>query len=204
MSKLKSHSTMDNIDESSRKGQIAHAAMEIIGEEGFSNLVMVRIADRLHITDAALYKHFKSKTDMLLYMMELVERSLMRNIVANISPGVRGLPKLKELLEIQLEFIENNRAFPRIMFSGAIQFEAPSLVKRVNDVVKGYAGIIEGVLRELSDEGAIAKGIHIESAATVFIGLIQAAYLKWVAADYNYSLSDQGEGLWLIFVNGII
>ena len=63
----------------SRKQQIARAAMEIIAEEGMHNLVMVKIAKRVGVTDAALYKHFKSKKDILFYMIEDIEKMRMED-----------------------------------------------------------------------------------------------------------------------------
>ena len=44
-----------------RKDQIALTAIDIISEGGTQNLSMVKIAERIGVTDAALYKHFKSK-----------------------------------------------------------------------------------------------------------------------------------------------
>ena len=45
----------------SRKEQIALTAIDIISEGGTQNLSMLKIAKRIGVTDAALYKHFKSK-----------------------------------------------------------------------------------------------------------------------------------------------
>ena len=42
----------------SRKEQIALTAIDIISEGGTQNLSMMKIAERIGVTDAALYKHF--------------------------------------------------------------------------------------------------------------------------------------------------
>ena len=68
----------------SRKQQIARAAMEIISEEGLHNLVMVKIAKRVGVTDAAIYKHFRSKDEMLLYMIEDLESSMIDRFIAHL------------------------------------------------------------------------------------------------------------------------
>ena len=105
----------------SRKQQIAQAAMEIISEEGVHNLVMVKIAKRVGVTDAALYKHFDSKNDMLLYMIEELKQSMLHQLLEEVMQIDSPIERLEKLLVFQLEFIENNKGIPRIIFSESLQ-----------------------------------------------------------------------------------
>jgi len=55
-----------------RQGQIIEAALELIDAEGVSALSIVGIAERVGIVPSALYRHFKSKEDVLDAVLESV------------------------------------------------------------------------------------------------------------------------------------
>jgi AcrR family transcriptional regulator len=47
------------------RGRILDAALELFSEHGFDGTTLQQIADRLGVTKAALYYHFRSKDDLL-------------------------------------------------------------------------------------------------------------------------------------------
>jgi len=63
---------------SSRKAQIVRAAMRLVGELGLAGVSVARIAQVVGITDAALYKHFRSREEILL----AVHRQLSQRVFA--------------------------------------------------------------------------------------------------------------------------
>ena len=107
--------------------------MEIISEEGLHNLVMVKIAKRVGVTDAAIYKHFRSKDDMLLYMIEDLEKSMVERFMAHIGKVTEPIDQLYNLLSFQFEFIEENKGIPRIIFSESLQQQNKEIKGKIND-----------------------------------------------------------------------
>lgn len=173
--------------------------MEIIANEGISNLIMKRIAGLLDITDAALYKHFESKGEMLLFLVDRLETSVLDNFNNSLSSKKQDKALLKHVLKSQMEFIENNLEVPTILFAGALHFDDSKVVNRVNEVVESYSKAIEKLMNDLKREGYIDENTDIKNAVTLFIGMIQASFLKWMTSDYSYEFSSTADDLWKTF-----
>ncbi|MFC1889024.1 TetR/AcrR family transcriptional regulator [Thermodesulfobacteriota bacterium] len=180
----------------SRKQQIARAAMEIISEEGMSKLVMARIAERIGVTDAALYKHFKSKNDMLLYMIEELEQSMIDKFIAHVGQIEDPVERLYNLLRFQFEFIEQNRGIPRIIFSESLQKANQEIRAKIEGLLTNYLETIKAILISARADGRINGETNIDAAAAIFIGMIQSTVIFWTLSDFSYSLKEKQDSLW--------
>src|SRR5262245_63275236 len=52
------------------RGRIQHVALELFAEQGYERTSLREIAERLGVTKAALYYHFKSKEDIVRSLTE--------------------------------------------------------------------------------------------------------------------------------------
>ena len=59
-----------------RQIEIISAAGQLISEDGYARLTTKRLAERMHFSEAALYRHFSSKEDILLKMLQLLTASV--------------------------------------------------------------------------------------------------------------------------------
>jgi AcrR family transcriptional regulator len=184
----------------SRKQQIARAAMEIISEEGLHNLVMVKIAKRVGVTDAAIYKHFRSKDDMLLFMIEDLEKSMIERFIVHIGHVVDPIAQLYNLLSFQFEFIEENRGIPRIIFSESLQQQNKEIKVKIANLLTNYLQIIKDMLNAAKKNGQVNKEVDVDAAASIFVGMIQSSVVFWSLSDFSYSLRVRQAPLWREFL----
>lgn len=180
----------------SRKQQIARVAMEIISEEGLHNLVLVNIARRIGVTDAALYKHFRSKNDILLFMIDEVEDAMRTELAAQVRPAASPVEQLHDLLVFQLDFIERNKGIPRIIFSECLRQQDPEIARKLAGLLQRRRKIVSDLLRGVVRSGQAPKDLNVEAACTIFFGMLQSAVVFWSLAGFSYSLSAKNQSLW--------
>ncbi|MGD9486998.1 MAG: TetR/AcrR family transcriptional regulator [Calditrichaceae bacterium] len=183
----------------SRKQQIAKAAMKIIASEGVQSLVMIKIAKLIGLTDAALYKHFNTKNDMLLFMVEEIENSLINNIEKKIDMQADACDKLKSILFVHLSFIEKNIGIPRVLFSEAIQFQDKRLRDKIAGIITQYMEYIKNIIQQAVDKGCVRKDLDVEAAAIMYMGIIQATFILWSTSDFSFPLTGKVDQLWATF-----
>ncbi|WP_225638616.1 TetR/AcrR family transcriptional regulator [Streptomyces solaniscabiei] len=72
--------TMDSIKQQRRRGdtrqRIQDVALELFAEQGYEKTSLREIAERLHVTKAALYYHFKTKEEILVSIFEDLSRPI--------------------------------------------------------------------------------------------------------------------------------
>lgn len=192
-----------NEPSSNRKEQIVFNALQIISEEGVKNLTMKNIGNRIGISDAALYRHFTNKQEIVLAMIETVGRNLTVNISSAVSNIENPVDKLKEILHIHLGYLEQNKGIPRLIFSEEVHQNDPVLRKAVLKMVNHYLDLIRGILLRAKDNGQVKPDINIEATAIAFLGLVQATAFIWSLSGFEFSISDRAPALWRAFAESV-
>ena len=100
-----------------RQEQIAEAALRLVAAEGMEALSVAKIARHVGVVPSALYRHFRSKDEVLDAVLELIGAKMMANAQAVLTETGDPLEQLRRLLMRHIELIRQNQAIPRIIFS---------------------------------------------------------------------------------------
>lgn len=187
---------MQNQKTVTRKQQIALTAMQVISEEGMSNFAMIKVANRIGVTDSALYKHFKTKNEMLGYMIEMIEQAIKNNVIKNIVDIQDPIEKLYAIMNLQFKYLEENKGIPRILFSETLQQEHKILKVKISKIILNFREVIKNIIKSAVKSGIITEKIDAEAAAGIFIGMIQSTVIFWTLSDFSFSLKDKQKSLW--------
>lgn len=180
----------------SRKEQIALTAIDIISEGGTQNLSMIKIAERIGVTDAALYKHFKSKNEMLLFMVDLIEEMLITRMKEHSKNFEDPFERLRNILSFQFRFIEENRGIPRILFSEALQFKEKDLTSKIANILNQYLSLVKRTILDAKKLGSIKSSLDADTLAVIFMGMIQSTVILWTLGGCKMSLEQKEKSLW--------
>jgi len=184
------------LDTMTRKQQIIESVMNVIASEGIQNLTMKRIAKRLEISDAALYRHFNSKNDILVYLVGQVELELITQIKEKAELKKEPLQQLEQVLIQHLQFVEDKPAIPTILFSQALHHEDRRLKNKISRLLNDYRHFITKILEEAKAQHQVRQNLDTRIAAEMVIGVIQSAVIFWSLSDYDYSIAESSESLW--------
>ena len=157
---------------------------------------MAKIAERIGVTDAALYKHFKSKNEMLIFMVDLIEEMLIGRMKEHSNQFKDPLERLKNILSFQFRFIEENKGIPRILFSEALQFKDDKLTSKTTNILNQYLKLIQETMIEAKKNGSIKSTINTETISFIFLGMIQSTVVLWTLGGCKFSLRKREESLW--------
>ena len=100
-----------------RQKDILKAAIAIIANQGYEKLTIKNLATKIGVTEAALYRHFKSKreivTMILSYFEELSNRVLNEICESNNAP----LDNIRKFVEDRYILFSKNPDLAKVMFS---------------------------------------------------------------------------------------
>ncbi|MCF7804765.1 MAG: TetR/AcrR family transcriptional regulator [Candidatus Marinimicrobia bacterium] len=186
-----------------RKQQIVQATMEIIVSEGLHNLTVQKIADSVGITDAAIYRHFASKQEILLTMIDSIRHNLFAHIGTKVADDQPARDQLQETLKRHLEFIEAEHGTPHILFSEALYTDVTKLQQRLRSIMEHYQDYITSIIRHGKERGEFREDLDEEAVPMLFLGVIQSNVMLWTLAGQSYSLTDNYDHLWKILSEGL-
>ena len=186
-----------------RQEQIIAAALELIGAEGVNALSIAGIAERVGIVPSALYRHFKSKDDVLDAVLKSLKTRLLGNvsIVRKETPG--ALPRLKSLLMRHARMLSENRAIPLVVFSDGIYTGHPERKAKVAAIITSYLSKIQKIVEEGIQDGSIRENVVSTTASVMFLGLILPAAVILNVSEGNFDMNAHVENAWPAFVRCI-
>ncbi len=186
-----------------RREQIVQAALDLVSEEGSSGLTMMNIAQRIGTSDAALYRHFRNKLEI----MEAMIRKFGSDMVQAAREAAREAPDpvegLRRIMRTQLEHIVRQRALPRMILLEEIHLKDEVLKVEVERVIRGYLELIQEKLREAQEMGMVPPDVDIEVAGISFLGTVQSSAMLWSLNPERFPLLDRADALWRIFTDSI-
>jgi len=170
---------------------IVDAAKKIIIARGFESLTIRAIAREISVTEGALYRHFKSKHEIISLLIDDIENSLLS--VIEIPARFSGDPiaKLRKIFEAHLSNAEQRKGMTSIVINESFAVKDRRIKKKMLKVMGSYQEILKEVLREGIRLKRIDAKVDVEAAGLAFFGMVQAAVTFWALGDYSYHLKSQ-------------
>jgi len=180
-----------------RREQIRQATFNIIANQGVKGLTISAIAEKVGVSEANLYRHFKNKKEILAHAVESIGEGLLQNLrsVKN-TKMTDPLKQLKRLFRLHLEYIEANEGIPHLVFSEELHKGNPDLRNKLLNAINAYAREIELLMKQGQKDGNIHKGINTHAFSFTMIGMIQISTMMWSLNAFSSSLVLGGMGLW--------
>ncbi len=187
-----------------RKQQIIDAARKLITKKGSEYLTVRRIAKEVNISEAAIYRHFKSKREILSWLMSHITESMLEDINKAAPEGASSLQIVNHILDHHLSDIEQKRGMSFQVIAEIISFGDKKLNKEVYDSINKYMERLKALLSEGVQAGFIREDIDLEASAMLIFGMIQGLVNIWALSSYSFDLSKKYTSLWRVLSQGII
>ena len=147
-----------------RRLEILKALAQMLEQPKWERITTAALADKLDVSEAALYRHFASKAQMYEGLIEFIESSvftLANRITADEADGDRQAAQLVEML---LAFAEKNPGMVRVMTGDALVGEHERLQVRMNQFFDRFESTLKQSLR-LAAGGDGSKAGDADTAA---------------------------------------
>lgn len=184
---------MDTIKFTGRQIEIMELASQIIDRDGIQELTTKNLAGEIGLSEAALYRHFKSKNEILLglldyFMLEMKER------IAKITINKGRTPSelLKDIFTSQLKTFAKKPAIVSVIFSeGIFQFNK-ELMEKVSGMMKMMQTEIDAIVTRGQQEGSFRDFAGPATVSTIIMGSMRLAVMKWKLFGRRSDLVKEG------------
>jgi len=182
-----------------RKKQIMDAARKLIMRAGSEHVTVRNMAKEVGISEAAIYRHFKSKTEILSFLADSVADGLLHDIDMAGSVGFTSMDIIDEILRTHLSRIEQRRGLSFLVLAEIISFGDKSLNKKVSDNIQIYVDRLKLLLSDGVRAGLIRPDVDLGAAALLLFGMIQGLVNIWALSGYKFDLTEKYSELWKVY-----
>ena len=185
-----------------RRKQIIDTIGKLIIQYGSENVTVRRLAEAIGVTGGAIYRHFKSKKEILLFLVDLIEESLIGDIVRSY-PVQNSMVFLEKILKDHLSSIQQRRGVSFLVIAEIISLGDKRLNRKIFEVLNKYLGHIKVIISKGIELGEIREDVDPDTAAKIFFAMIQGLVTIWYLGSYNFILEEKNESMWNIFSEAV-
>lgn len=177
-----------------RKAEITHVALELAFEFGPDRVTTAMIADRLGLTQPAIYKHFPNKEDIWHTATDELCQRIDDNIRAAQDQS-EPIARLRALVVGQLQLLHDYPALPEIMVMRDPNAGTTELRSRVLTSMGGLRDAIHQDMSEGQANGKIRMDLDADDCTNLVIGVVQGLALRLLRFREPENLLSTGEQL---------
>ncbi len=187
---------MENKEFTDRQIEIMEAATLRIDKCGIQELTIKNLAADLNLSEAALYRHFKSKNEILLglltyFILEMNDR------IAKMLGDKEQHPseQLRLIFTSQLNTFVKKPAIVSVIFSeGIFQFNK-ELLDKVSEMMALMQTNIGSIVSAGQNNGVYAKLLGKDAITTIIMGSMRMVVLKWKLSGNKSNLVNDGKSV---------
>ncbi|MBN8444695.1 MAG: nucleoid occlusion factor SlmA [Gammaproteobacteria bacterium] len=185
-----------------RKEEILQALAAMLEQSPGQRITTAAIANKVGVSEAALYRHFPSKARMFEGLIEFIETTLLGKIEQIIKQHKSAETRLKLIVQLLLVFAEKNPGMCRILTGDALHGEQERLRERVLQLFEKLEQQLKWCLRERKlREG---KGVNDEAAlANWLLASCEGKIHQFVRSSFTRLPTHHFDAQWLLIKNAL-
>lgn len=188
-----------------RQKQIIEAAQRLIFKHGSEHLTVKRIASEVGISEAAIYRHFKSKKSILVFLVDHIEKVLLSDISREQAlDGTVTLETIEKTVMNHFSAIHARKGMAFQVIAEIVSLGDKSLNKKASLMINTYTSKLIGLLEAGIKSGSVRPDIDLEASALLLFSMIQTLVSIWSINNCSFNLIDKFRSLWHIYSQAII
>ena len=176
----------------SRQFEIIQASGKILINKGVTGLTIKALAAEMGFVESALYRHFKSKEDILILMIQYLQQNVQDRIEPIAHSDENPVQKIKMIFESQVRFLNENRHFVIAMMSEGLLDESDGIKNEAIKLFLYKMPIIYRLLTEGIEQQLITPIISTEAMLHFLIGGFRTLIFRWKMTGFLLDVEKDG------------
>ncbi len=181
--------TTRNIErEAHRKRQIVQAAFDVIAQKGYNSFTIEDIANRAGLSKGGVLHYFKSKEDILIFLLERIYGVIEENITRRSEKFKSCEKKLKAILIAFIVTAKKHPAVYTVMVDFWAQVPVNDRVGALNSKIYGImCDAVRRVIVQGIEQGEF-KAVDPANAAFMIVAMIMNVAIQWTFNNSIYNI----------------
>lgn len=166
-----------------RRLQILQTLAQMLEQPEGERITTAALAARIGVSEAALYRHFASKAQMLEGLVDFIEQTCMGLIRQVIDREPAGPQQARRIVALILQFAEKNPGMCRVMTGDALIHEHARLQQRINLLMDKIEAQLRQSLKASVAESATPT-MELQVRASLLLAFVQGRLQRHVRTGF--------------------
>ena len=187
-----------------RRQEILETLADMLEKSPGGRVTTSALAEQVGVSEAALYRHFPSKTKMFEGLIEFIEDTLFTRISLIIKEQQTALLQCERILTLLLGFAEKNPGITRLMTRDILNGETERLRIRVSQLFDRLETQLKQILREAELKEQQRVQIPVAAAANLMMAAAEGRLMQFVRSEFKRSPTAGSSQQWQLLTQGFL
>ncbi len=176
---------------SKRQNEIVDAALHLTATRGIQHLTLKNLSAVIGISEPGLYRHFRSKSEIISAMIGRFEKA----VPVEGAAGVRGFRGIRGFVEGRLKQVEATPDLARVMFAEELFLDDPEFSTKMMAMMHKHRSELSRRFAEAVEDGEIPAGLPQDALFRIVMGPIRLLVKQWGMTGGAFDLWKKGQEL---------
>lgn len=182
-----------------RKHQIIDAARKLIINNGSEHVTLRNMADEVGISEAAIYRHFKNKSEILSFLADSAADYLLNDLEKPETLDESSPNFIKDILQLHISRIESRQGMSFLVLAEILSFGDAALNEKVRKIIQSYIERLSAILEAGVKSGSVRQDLNLGAASMILFSMIQGLVDMWSLEGFTANLMDKYGDLWEVY-----
>ena len=179
-----------------RAQEILQALARMLEKSGGGRITTAALAAELGVSEAALYRHFPSKTRMYEGLIDFIEDTVFARVRGIISDEPNAVNQCYRILSLVLAFAEKNPGITRILNGDALTGETERLHDRIAQFFDRLESQLKQILREAEVRDGLKLQVPVSTAANLMLFSTDGKISQFVRSQFKTPPTKDWQEQW--------
>ena len=187
----------------SRKQNILQALAVMLEQSPGARITTAGLAKQVGVSEAALYRHFPSKTKMYEALIEFIETTIFSRISIILNEESATIARCEQMVHLLLTFSERNPGITRILTGDPLAGESERLRTRVVQFFDRFETQLKQVLREAELRDGQRLKLDVQNAANLILCMAEGKLSQFVRSDFSRLPTGAWQAQWRLIAQAV-
>jgi TetR/AcrR family transcriptional regulator len=187
-----------------RKGHILQTLAQMLERPAAEKITTASLAQRVDVSEAALYRHFSGKAAMFEALIGFIEETLFALINKIVSEEKSGVRQLEAIIGVLLGFAQKNRGMTRVLIGDALVHEDEKLQQRINQLHERIEATLRQALRFAVTQSEVAQDVDLAAQANLIMSLVTGRWHQFAKSGFRRDPTEMWARQWKQMMEGVL
>jgi len=177
---------------SKRQFEIIEVAGKILTANGVGGLTTKKIANEMGFSEAAIYRHFKSKEAILIAMLKYLAQNMDSRLSMVVEEKNTAEENLVQVFSSQFTYFAKNPHFAIAIFSDNLMEGSDQINKGISELMRIKRKHLEPIIKAGQKEEVFTNKIQMEDLLHIIMGTFRLQIFKWKSAQFGFDIKKIG------------
>jgi len=178
-----------------RQAEIIDKSINLIATRGIQGLTIKNLSKEIGISEPAIYRHFESKTEILLSMLKNFEEMSSFIDAAMDQFAGTAMEKIEFMFSKIVDIFIEDPAHISVVFSEEVFKNDKILREKIVEIMEVKVKTIENIISKGQKKGEIRNDIDQRTLAMIVIGTLRFMVKQWDLKNQHNNLRKESKTL---------